>query len=163
MLKLTIELVPSTSWCVNLRSIISDRDWDMLRKQAYRNNKHKCEICNGSGLKQGFSHPVECHEIWDYDDLNHIQTLIGLISLCPLCHKAKHYGRTIVTNDRSLEVVNHHIRYINDMSIQELNEYIHDQFKIHRERSSHLWTINLEFINLLLGRPYEKKDFYKKE
>ena len=39
------------------------------------------------------------HEIWHYDDENFVQTLIGLIALCPSCHKSKHYGRAINVGD----------------------------------------------------------------
>ena len=68
-MKLTIELVPKTAWFSNLRSILARAAWDKLRKESYKNAAHKCEICGGYGKK----HPVECHEIWEYDDKNHIQ------------------------------------------------------------------------------------------
>ena len=77
-MKLTIELVPSTSWGNNLRSeanLSKDR-WDTLRRQSYRKAGYRCEICS----EKGPTHPVECHEIWHYDDETKTQTLKGLIS-----------------------------------------------------------------------------------
>ena len=69
---LTVELVPKTAWYKNLRSELPEGKWDQLRKHSYRLAEYKCEICTGKGDKW----PVECHEIWDYDDVNHIQKLI---------------------------------------------------------------------------------------
>jgi hypothetical protein len=47
------------------------------------------EICKETGKTQGYKHNVECHEIWEYNDEDKIQKLIGLISLCPICHLTK--------------------------------------------------------------------------
>ena len=76
---LTIELVPRTSFYQNLRNMLPTGDWDILRRESYQRNLYRCEICDGAGPNW----PVECHEIWDYDDEFNIQTLIGLQSLCP--------------------------------------------------------------------------------
>lgn len=70
---LTIELVPNTCWYSNVRSNVAKKDWDTLRYHTYKQASHRCEICGGVGQQ----HPVECHEIWDYDDQQHIQTLTG--------------------------------------------------------------------------------------
>jgi len=43
--QITIELVPQTSWFVNVRSMVSTEDWDTLRKESYRNSNYKCKIC----------------------------------------------------------------------------------------------------------------------
>ena len=68
-MKLTIELVPQSSWGNNLRSEanLSKGQWDKLRKESYRKANYKCEICGEKGPKW----PVECHEIWHYDDEKH--------------------------------------------------------------------------------------------
>ncbi len=58
--QLTIELVPSTSWYNNVRSIVTRAQWDKLRAIVYDKAWHLCEICEGVGPK----HPVECHEVW---------------------------------------------------------------------------------------------------
>lgn len=66
-MKLSVELVPSTSWFKNLRSMLAPEEWDRLRRKTYREADYRCEICDG----QGPDHPVECHEIWHYDDKQH--------------------------------------------------------------------------------------------
>lgn len=63
-------------------------DWDTLRRRVYARANYKCEVCGGKGP----THPVECHEVWEYDEKNKVQKLIGLIALCPDCHSVKHWG-----------------------------------------------------------------------
>ena len=86
--KLTIELVPYGQWFDNVRAKISAAQWGKLKHACFVKAEHRCEICHGVGKK----HPVECHEIWHYDDDKKIQKLLGLISLCPSCHRVKHIG-----------------------------------------------------------------------
>ena len=86
--RLTVELVPQTCWYSNVRSEVSTGEWDKLKRVTFEQANYCCEVCSGRGLK----HPVECHEIWDYNDERHIQTLTGLIALCPACHECKHMG-----------------------------------------------------------------------
>ena len=87
---LSIELIPSTCHFSNVRTTVKAKEWDKIRLMSYKSAGNKCEICGDTGKNQGYKHNVECHEIWEYDDKNHVQKLIGLISLCPTCHQVKH-------------------------------------------------------------------------
>ncbi len=79
--RLTVELVPKTSWYNNIRALVDELDWDRIRRQVYRQADYRCEICGGRGPE----HPVECHEVWRYDDRTHVQMLVRMIALCPAC------------------------------------------------------------------------------
>ena len=61
-MKLTIELVPRTSWYNNVRSNVSKERWDELRFDSYAKAKHHCEICGETGKEQGYEHDVDCEE-----------------------------------------------------------------------------------------------------
>jgi len=80
--KLTIELIPSTSFYTNVRSILPTKDWDRLRKESYIKANFKCQICGDVGTNQGYRHKLECHEIWVYQK-DGVQLLKELVSLCP--------------------------------------------------------------------------------
>ena len=145
---LKVELVPATSWGNNLRSgaNLSKAQWDKLRKQCYRDANYKCEVCNGKGDKW----PVECHEIWHYDDVNKVQTLKGLIALCPTCHKAKHLGRTLSVESQEVQdKVLRQLMEINDLYVDELEDYIVEVFQKHAERSQHKWSLDLSWLKAL--------------
>lgn len=139
-MKLEIELVPSTCWFSNLRSELSTKDWGTIKHLTFTKANYVCEICSGKGHR----HPVECHEIWDYDDLNHIQTLKGTIALCPNCHMVKHMGLQIHLGrfDKAFK----HFRKINNLSVKDANDYIHNAFKIHHERSKYDWDLDVSWL-----------------
>jgi len=140
IMKLTIELVPKTSWFTNLRSILTTSQWDNIRKDCYKNANYRCEICNGVGK----SHPVECHEVWSYDDVNHIQKLDGLIALCPSCHQVKHIGLAKIKG-RYFEAMQHLID-INGISEYEAEELIEEAFAEYSERSRYNWTVDISYL-----------------
>lgn len=76
---------------VNPRNMLNYQDWNMLRKETYKKYNYKCAICGDTGQNQGFGHPVEAHEIWDYDFDTCTQYFEGLVALCPICHKVIHW------------------------------------------------------------------------
>lgn len=139
-LKLTIELVPQTSWFSNLRSELSKKDWDKLRKETYEISDNKCDICGGKGKR----HPVECHEIWEYDDINKIQTLKGLTSLCPSCHQVKHIGYAFSQGKEEFAI--RHFIKINELKPQEAMYYIEGALTQYNERSKYKWSLNLDYL-----------------
>ena len=136
-MKLTIELVPSISWFTNLRSLFPKEKWDKLRKTCYKKANYRCEVCGGKGNKW----PVECHEIWEYDDTNKIQKLTGLTALCPSCHEVKHIGLAKIKGNysRSLE----HLCKVNNCSSMEGIYYIEQCFKKYKERSKYKWKVDI--------------------
>tara|TARA_Y100000310_G_scaffold194428_2_gene194410 strand:+ start:5346 stop:5843 length:498 start_codon:yes stop_codon:yes gene_type:complete len=137
---LTVELVPSTSWGNNLRSRLSKNDWDKLRRAQYAKAGNRCEVCDGRGPR----HPVECHEIWSYDDVRCVQTLDGLIALCPDCHKVKHLGFAFVKGKG--EQALRHLSRVNDWGEAETVAYADAAFAQHAARSAQQWTLDLEWL-----------------
>jgi hypothetical protein len=139
-MKLTVELVPATSWGDNLRSHFKTREWDRLRKACYEQAGHKCEICGGKGRR----HPTECHEIWNYDDEQCVQTLKGLIALCPSCHEVKHIGRAMAVGfgDRALA----HLVKVNGITQAEAVAHVGDAFALWKTRTQKAWTLDITSI-----------------
>lgn len=140
-MKLSIELVPRTCWFSNVRSCVSKKDWDKLRKKTYKAAGHRCEICNGKGKKW----PVECHEVWHYDDQRHIQRLDRMIALCPSCHEVKHIGLAQLKGNMDRAVK--HLMKVNKISLDEADEYLTKVFNQWRKRSLHSWELDLSFLD----------------
>lgn len=68
-LKCSIELVPAQMHGFNVRSRLQASQWQQVCKVVHEEanqgrSYYLCQQCGESGLLQGFSHPVECHEIW---------------------------------------------------------------------------------------------------
>lgn len=147
--KLTIELVPKTSWYNNVRSKVSSGEWDIIRKKSYKIANYVCQICGDNGINQGFSHPVECHEVWKFDDTHNIQKLIGFISLCPLCHKVKHIGLVQVNNE--IDIAKNHLMKVNSIGKRTATIYIEQSFNIWRKRNKNNWLVDVNYIQKFLN------------
>lgn len=138
--RLTIELVPRTCWFDNVRSAVSSSDWKRLRQQTARSAGWKCQICGGKGPRW----PVECHEIWHYDDDRQYQTLTGLIALCPSCHEVKHMGFSGLRGKKDEAVA--HLALVNGWSLQGAFDYVDEAFEVWRERSHHAWQLDITWL-----------------
>lgn len=136
---LTVELVPASNWEHNVRSEMKE-NWISIRRSVYKEAGYKCEVCGGVGGK----HPVECHEIWSYDDEHHIQKLEGLIALCPACHKAKHWGYALLNGLE--KVVREQIKTVNGWKDQDVDKYINEAFALFEIRSRFDWTLDLSYF-----------------
>jgi len=147
--QLLVELIPKTCHYSNVRTTVKPSEWDKIRRISYDNADNKCEICTESGKNQGYKHNVECHEIWEYDDINHIQKLIGLISLCPNCHLTKHIGRAIAMGREQICYVQ--MSKVNKWTQKQIDNHIITSFELHKERSKHEWSLD---ITLLEKDPY---------
>jgi hypothetical protein len=150
--KLTVELIPTTCHYSNVRTTVKKQEWDKIRFISYEAAGHKCEICGNVGKNQGYNHNVECHEIWEYDDANHIQKLVGLISLCPICHQVKHIGRAIAMG-RHQEAYNQLMK-VNKWTPKQVEKHILESFELHKERSKYEWDLD---ISILADDPYNIK------
>jgi len=137
-LKLQIELVPGSSWWNNVRSNVRKRAWDLIRFKTYEEAKFVCEICGEAGTK----HPVECHEIWMFNDQELTQMLERFQALCPLCHEVKHMGFASVRGNRE-RAFNRFIALNNlqEETADRIKDAIFKQWQI---RSEDKWTILLD-------------------
>lgn len=141
ILKLTIELVPATSWYNNMRSVMSKQEWDTLRRKVYADYNYQCGIC---GMTNVILH---CHEIWEYDDQNHIQKLNGFIALCKLCHWVKHIGLAgirVSEGELDFEEIIHHFMKVNGCDRQTFESHRNHAFQVWEERSKYQWLIKLD-------------------
>jgi len=145
ILTLTIELVPKTAWYSNVRSNVTVSKWNFIRKKCYSIANNKCEICGDTGKNQGKKHNVECHEMWQYNDEAKEQKLIGLISLCPNCHKTKHVGLAQINGEE--EIVIKQLMKVNKMTRKEAEEYIYKSFEVWKHRSQFEWTLDIAMLD----------------
>lgn len=137
--KLSVEVVPKTSHFANLRTEVKRSSWDRVRKEEAERAGQRCEVCGGRGKR----HPVECHEIWSYDDRRRVQKLEGLVCLCTDCHMVKHIGRQIVLGFGD-EAKAHLVR-VNEWTWEQAEAYVSAAGRVCFERSKHEWRFDLSW------------------
>ncbi len=138
-LKLTIELVPSSSWNQNLRSLLKPIMWEKLRKSIYKKNNYKCAICNSGGR-------LHAHEVWEYDDKNHTQKLKSLIAVCSKCHAVKHIGLAGIQASKGKLNYENLVKYfmkVNNCDRITFEKHQKETFKKFEERSRYEWELDL--------------------
>jgi len=139
-MKLTIELVPQSSWMNNVRAVLTAKQWDALRRIVADKAWNVCEICGGVGPK----HPVECHEIWEYNEKTGVQKLAGMISLCPNCHMVKHFGFARISGKEEWALK--HFMKVNGLKKKEAEQAIADAFEVWMKRSKLEWKLDLSIL-----------------
>lgn len=138
-LKLDIELVPSSSWGLNLRNLLMPKMWKKLREEVVAKYNNRCAVC-GKGGK------LHAHEVWNYDDKNHIQKLKDIITLCTMCHATKHIGLAgIQASEKgsSYENLIKHFMKVNNCSREVFEKHLKSAFQKFEERSHYEWQIDL--------------------
>jgi hypothetical protein len=149
--RLTVELVPRTSWYHNVRALTDELGWDRIRRQVYRQADYRCEVCGGNGPE----HPVECHEVWRYDDRTRVQLLVRMIALCPACHQVKHIGLANVQGKGAQARA--HLAQVNGWTLAQADAYISQAFQVWAQRSHEPWMLDLEGLRpYVLGNEYAR-------
>ena len=139
-LKLTIELVPASSWNQNLRSLLKPQMWKNLREEVYKKTGNICSICGAGGR-------LHAHEVWEYGDENHIQKLKDLIAICSKCHAVKHIGFAGIQASRgktNYEGLIKHFMKVNKCSREVFEKHQRQAFKKFEERSDQEWSLELQ-------------------
>ena len=137
---LTVELVPRTSWFQNVRSHVTGEQWDRLKRLTFRRAGYACEICGGKGDRW----PVECHEVFAYDDERHVQRLVRLMALCPPCHEVKHIGLSGIRG-RGAAALSQLAR-VNGWTTRDAELYLEVCFETWHRRSRHGWNLDLTYL-----------------
>lgn len=151
MQKLTIELVPSSCWFSNVRDHVTKAEWDRIRRQAYRGAAYVCQVCGGRGEKWS----VECHEVWEYDDKNHVQKLVGVVALCPDCHRVKHIGYASISGFGAAAQA--HLAKVNSWDDRTAQSYIASAFSVWQRRSGFDWKLDLSWLQSSFGIVVQEK------
>ena len=144
-MKLPVEMVPKSAWNANLRSLLTQSQWDKIRRKSYALANKECEICGASGKK------LSCHEVWEYTDATGIQRLVRLEALCNKCHMCKHIGFAFTMHYEgafNMASIIKHFMQINGISQEEFNTYLLKEIDVWAERSKKQWTLNTDYLRI---------------
>ena len=141
--KLNFELVPDGCWYSNLRSILSTKDWNMIKKDAKSRSNGACTICGKKTDK------LDAHEVWSYDLEKGVQKLENVISVCKDCHSVIHIGYTQLKGN--IERAEHHFMKINNCTYAEYRQELNKANILHKERNKiSEWKLDLTWLKRFL-------------
>jgi len=146
LMKVTdIDLIPSSVWFSNLRSVLPKEEWGIIRKDCYQRWGHKCQECGGSwGNIGNAKSPVEAHEQWSFDEVMGIQVLENVLCLCPDCHMTKHLGLASVKG--MLNETLRHLSSVRGISHQNAHLLWRKCMQDWERRSRKEWKLDLRWL-----------------
>lgn len=153
MTALRVELVPATCWYSNVRSNVSAADWNLCKQFVRERSGARCEIAGCGAV--GNRWPIECHEVWSYDEffkdgeILRVQRLDGLIALCPACHEVKHIGRAEAMGHLDRAVL--HLMSVNGWNRSVAMKYLSGAFQLWNARSQYDWKLDISYLTDVLG------------
>ena len=140
---LFVDLVPSSCWFTNVRSCVSEADWERLRRTITTRAGRRCEIC-GSAEDRDRRRWLEAHERWTYDAAARRQTLRRLICLCTDCHTMTHFGLATVRGTDAAALG--HLMAVTALSRSEAEAHVRQAFRTWEERSAVTWSLDLTML-----------------
>jgi hypothetical protein len=141
--KLNFELVPDGCWYSNLRSMLSPKDWNMIKKDAKVRSGGECTICGKKTDK------LDAHEVWSYDIEKGIQKLENVISVCKDCHSVIHIGYTQLKGN--IERAEQHYLKVNNCTYAEYRQDLNKANLLHKERNKvSEWKLDLTWLKRYL-------------
>ncbi|MGH3614154.1 MAG: hypothetical protein ACRDRK_16485, partial [Pseudonocardia sp.] len=155
---LFVDLVPRSCWFTNVRSCVSEQDWERLRRPILRRAGYQCEAC-GDGEDRATGRRLEVHERWHYNNDTGVQTLRRLICLCSPCHLVTHLGYANVTG-RAEEALAH-LRRVNGWDDGKTFGHVYASEQLWLDRSARTWTLDLSMLTgagIAVRRPQPAAD-----
>jgi hypothetical protein len=140
---LFVDLVPSSCWFTNVRSCVSPRDWERLRRMVTGRTAHRCEIC-GAGEDRDQHRWLEAHERWTYDEAARRQTLRRIICLCTDCHTVTHFGLATLRGDDAAALA--HLMSVTGLTRPQAEAHVRQAFAIWQARSARTWELDLTML-----------------
>lgn len=146
-------MVPQPLWGKNLRALLSQKQWDQVRKDAYARSGYRCKVCGSKGSQW----PVEADEAWEYDDERLTHTLKGVIALCPDCHRVRHWGKSMV--DGKTEEALAHLMKVNNIGRFEAKHIADEAMAQWQIRSQKTWVSDYSWIKQEYGFEIEPEGY----
>lgn len=131
MYKLRIHLIPQSAYGKNMRSVMTNSEWNTLSKYV-----RDVEVCAGC-LKAKSMKKLEAHEIWKFKDGK--MKLKHIYPLCKKCHRSVHIGRAIHCN-KGEKAAKRIMRY-GKIPKDNFKQYYQNQWDKWRIRSTEKWTL----------------------
>ena len=140
---LFVDLVPSSCWFTNVRSCVSQRDWERLRRMITTRADQRCEVC-GRGQDRESGRWLEAHERWAYDEAAAVQALRRLICLCTDCHTATHFGLARINGKDAAAL--RHLCAVTGMPSSRARQHVDTAFALWARRSRVNWSLDLRML-----------------
>lgn len=149
------DLIPKSSWGASLCNILTKATWETLRRAAFNEAGHRCQMCGSAGR-------LQAHETWEYyepveEGTTGIQKLLEIRALCAPCHDTQHLGFHVSRGKG--EVPKKRLRLLNRWRPDEVEIAVRQMDRRWKRRSRFEWRLD---ISLLKEYKLEVKPAYER-
>ena len=145
-LKLDFEIMPSGAFYSNLRSMLSKKAWDFIRRDAYARSGGRCAICGRPSKR------LEAHERWEFDKDKKVQKLVDVLGICHACHSVIHIARTQVLGFEDDAIK--HFRKVNECDYQGYISALSRATQKSVDLSTvDAWSLDLDWLSRFIDEP----------
>lgn len=141
--KLTVELVPQSSWFSKVHDHVNTEQRIRVWKQKYQHYCYVCELCK----ERGSVWSVDCHKIWHDNDTTDVQTLVRLSAVCLACHAVKHMSLAELTGHWAESQA--HVTHVNEWTDAETEVYQVHVRTVWEKRRQQAWKLDLSLLELI--------------
>ena len=127
-LKLLPVLIPKPLWGINAHNLLVGECWQRMRRDTFLRDKNRCVIC-------GEQKPLQCHEVFSFDDAEGIAVLTKLESRCEVCHDCNHLGRLYKTDPDAFKSALAYLGVINQLDPPDVIRLVKEAFRLHKTRT----------------------------
>lgn len=92
--------IPAPLHGINPRTIMGQKEWDVVRREVYAKNNDCCWACGVHRSVAPVKKWLEAHELYDIDYKKGRMRLIEIVALCRLCHNYVHITRLRALADK---------------------------------------------------------------
>jgi hypothetical protein len=149
-LKLEPQLVPRPLWGKSAAKLFKYRAvWKKIRRDALQKANGACEVCRHVP-NELYGDPLNCHEVWKYDDRLRTATLNAFRIHCVKCDSAAHIGMAITYGAGEAAIAQ--LAKVNGIHTEDAKALVGRATSIWRVRSKKEWTLRIS-KNLLTRYP----------
>jgi len=147
-------MIPQDTNERNLRNYLGREKWNRIRYDVVWKAEHICQICGNDHTM------VQCHEQYEYDEVKHIQKLVGFVAICQMCHFIKHIGfaaSQVIEGKLTIDDLVNHFCKVNKCKKEIFFKELEKTMWLQEQRNLYLWEVDFKEF---LPKPKEDKKYY---
>lgn len=154
-----LSLIPKNIWYINLRTMLSVDEWNIISKRIRVEQEYTCFCCKVSLNELKSTKYFHAHEMWWFDDTKKIVDLKAILCVCWKCHESMHLGFASVKNNYKQAFG--HLMKVNKWNYETANIYVESSFEKWSQNSNIDWKFNISsFENILTEQEIMKVKKY---
>lgn len=142
-----------------LMPLLSPAERTELKRKVFLAANYSCEACG----QRGSEHPVECHDVWQFDSETTTQRLEGVHAFCPECHNVRHAFDRLAkpeTKDSAMRDITGLLAMVNGWNLKDVGKQLKVWDDLRASLAGRVWKLDASAL-LSYGVPLSESTMEK--